>query len=48
MTTYADHRLIDGRAVQARILNEVREEFDRARESWPVGRLVSVSIGPSP
>ncbi|CAM3190814.1 methylenetetrahydrofolate dehydrogenase (NADP+) / methenyltetrahydrofolate cyclohydrolase [Paracoccus aminovorans] len=48
MTTYADHRLIDGRAVQARILNEVRDEFDRARESWPVGRLVSVSIGPSP
>lgn len=41
-----DHRYIDGRATQARILAEVRAAL--AASSHPVGQLVSISIGPSP
>ncbi|MBI1619668.1 bifunctional 5,10-methylenetetrahydrofolate dehydrogenase/5,10-methenyltetrahydrofolate cyclohydrolase [Aquamicrobium sp. cd-1] len=41
-----DHRLIEGKAVQARILAEVAEEV--ATASPPVGKLVSVCIGPTP
>lgn len=48
MTGIADHRLIDGRAVQRRILDGLRVEFAAERALRPVGRLVSVSIGPSP
>ncbi|MFC3569488.1 bifunctional 5,10-methylenetetrahydrofolate dehydrogenase/5,10-methenyltetrahydrofolate cyclohydrolase [Paracoccus simplex] len=48
MTNRHDHRLIDGRAVQARILTELRAELERERAIRPVGRLLSVSIGPSP
>ena len=41
-----DNRLVDGRAVQRRILDQVRAETDRfADEGKPVGRLVSISIG---
>jgi methylenetetrahydrofolate dehydrogenase (NADP+)/methenyltetrahydrofolate cyclohydrolase len=42
-----DHRLLNGRAVQARILSEVRIELEREREIRLLGKLVSVSIGPS-
>ncbi|MBK4217674.1 bifunctional 5,10-methylenetetrahydrofolate dehydrogenase/5,10-methenyltetrahydrofolate cyclohydrolase [Paracoccus caeni] len=48
MTAERDHRLIDGKAVQARILAELREEVMQAAKTRPVGRLVSISIGPSP
>lgn len=48
MPTQTDHRLIDGRAVQHRILDELNRAFAEERLSRPVGRLVSVSIGPSP
>ena len=41
-----DNRLIDGRAVQQRILDEVRADTEKfADEGHPVGRLVSISIG---
>jgi methylenetetrahydrofolate dehydrogenase (NADP+)/methenyltetrahydrofolate cyclohydrolase len=43
-----DHRLIDGRAVQARILSEVRAEVEALGKVRPIGRLVSISIGGSP
>ncbi|MGB5560658.1 MAG: bifunctional 5,10-methylenetetrahydrofolate dehydrogenase/5,10-methenyltetrahydrofolate cyclohydrolase [Paracoccaceae bacterium] len=43
-----DHRLIDGRAVQARILSEVRADVDRVNQSRPIGRLVSICIGDTP
>ncbi|VDC27414.1 bifunctional 5,10-methylenetetrahydrofolate dehydrogenase/5,10-methenyltetrahydrofolate cyclohydrolase [Pseudogemmobacter humi] len=46
--TARDHRLIDGKAVQNRLLAEVREQVSRASATRPVGRLVSISIGPSP
>ena len=48
MATKYDHRFIDGKAVQARILEEVREELKRASADYPLGKLVSISIGPSP
>jgi methylenetetrahydrofolate dehydrogenase (NADP+)/methenyltetrahydrofolate cyclohydrolase len=38
-----DHRYIDGKAVQARILNDVKAGL--AELAAPVGRLVSISIG---
>ena len=43
-----ENRLIDGRAVQARILSEVREYVTQASAKFPIGRLVSISIGDHP
>ncbi len=43
-----DHRLIDGRAVQARILDDVRHEVERVSGGKPIDRLVSISIGDVP
>jgi methylenetetrahydrofolate dehydrogenase (NADP+)/methenyltetrahydrofolate cyclohydrolase len=40
-----DHRLLDGRAVRDRILEEVADRVRHASASHPVGRLVSVRIG---
>jgi methylenetetrahydrofolate dehydrogenase (NADP+) / methenyltetrahydrofolate cyclohydrolase len=40
-----DHRLIDGRAVRDRILDDVAERVRHAQASHAIGRLVSVSIG---
>jgi len=40
-----DHRLLDGRAVQARILDEVAEQVRAATVRHPFGKLVSVCIG---
>jgi methylenetetrahydrofolate dehydrogenase (NADP+)/methenyltetrahydrofolate cyclohydrolase len=40
-----DHRLIDGRAVQSRILDEVSEQVRSAAARHPLGKLVSISIG---
>ena len=43
-----DHRLIDGRVVQAKILSEVTAYLNQAAGTNPIGRLVSVSIGDIP
>ncbi|MGD9914713.1 MAG: bifunctional 5,10-methylenetetrahydrofolate dehydrogenase/5,10-methenyltetrahydrofolate cyclohydrolase [Rhizobiaceae bacterium] len=43
-----DHRLIDGKAVQTRILAEVRAKVDAFVTTRPVGRLVSIMVGGSP
>lgn len=43
-----DHRLIDGKAVQARILAEVRAKVEALATTRPVGRLVSIMVGGSP
>ncbi|WP_419904431.1 bifunctional 5,10-methylenetetrahydrofolate dehydrogenase/5,10-methenyltetrahydrofolate cyclohydrolase [Kiloniella sp.] len=43
-----DHRLIDGRAVKARILSEVRAYVDHVCVDGNIGRLVSISIGDTP
>jgi methylenetetrahydrofolate dehydrogenase (NADP+)/methenyltetrahydrofolate cyclohydrolase len=40
-----DHRLLDGRAVRDRILEDVAERVRRAAETHMIGRLVSISIG---
>jgi methylenetetrahydrofolate dehydrogenase (NADP+)/methenyltetrahydrofolate cyclohydrolase len=40
-----DHRLLDGRAVRDRILDEVAERVRRAAATHTIGRLVSISIG---
>jgi methylenetetrahydrofolate dehydrogenase (NADP+)/methenyltetrahydrofolate cyclohydrolase len=40
-----DHRLLDGRAVRDRILDEVAERVRHASMRHSIGRLVSVSIG---
>src|SRR5690242_18852726 len=40
-----DHRLLDGRAVRDRILEDVAERVRRASVTHTIGRLVSVSIG---
>jgi methylenetetrahydrofolate dehydrogenase (NADP+) / methenyltetrahydrofolate cyclohydrolase len=40
-----DHRLIDGRAVAARILDDVAKRVRAAEARRPVGKLVSISIG---
>ncbi len=45
MTEKIDHRLIDGKAVQLRILDEVAERVVAANATQPLGKLVSVSIG---
>ena len=44
MTT-KDHRLLDGRVVRERILDDVAERVRRASATHAIGRLVSVSIG---
>jgi len=44
-----DHRLIDGRAVQRHILDEVRALVDQLEEAGTApGRLISISIGDVP
>jgi methylenetetrahydrofolate dehydrogenase (NADP+)/methenyltetrahydrofolate cyclohydrolase len=43
-----DHRLLDGKAVQARILTEVAEKLSEAATRHRLGRLVSVCIGDNP
>lgn len=43
-----DHRLIDGRKVRTRILDEVRAQFDAEARTTRIGRLVSISIGNTP
>jgi methylenetetrahydrofolate dehydrogenase (NADP+)/methenyltetrahydrofolate cyclohydrolase len=45
VTEKIDHRLIDGKAVQLRILDEVAERVVAANATQPLGKLVSVSIG---
>ena len=40
-----DHRLLDGRAVRDRILDEVAERVRQAQATHTIGRLLSVSIG---
>jgi methylenetetrahydrofolate dehydrogenase (NADP+)/methenyltetrahydrofolate cyclohydrolase len=40
-----DHRLLDGRAVRDRILDEVAERVRQACRTHAIGRLVSISIG---
>ena len=40
-----DHRLLDGRLVRDRILDEVAERVRQAAAAHAIGRLVSVSIG---
>ena len=44
-TLARDHRLLDGRAVRDRILDEVAERVRHAETTHTIGRLVSVSIG---
>lgn len=48
MADRCDHRIIDGKAVQQRLLAGIRAELEAAAQTHPVGRLVSISIGPSP
>ena len=43
-----DNRLIDGRAVQARILDDVKRRVAELSSDSPIGRLVSISIGDVP
>ncbi|MEP3329679.1 bifunctional 5,10-methylenetetrahydrofolate dehydrogenase/5,10-methenyltetrahydrofolate cyclohydrolase [Sedimentitalea sp.] len=43
----SDHRLLNGKAVRVRILNEVKTYVESQR-GGPVGRLVSISIGDNP
>lgn len=40
-----DNRLLDGRVVRDRILDEVAERVRQAAARHPIGRLVSISIG---
>ena len=40
-----DHRLIDGRAVQQKLLGEIADFVENLSQEKPIGRLVSVSIG---
>ena len=40
-----DHRIIDGRAVQQKLLGEIAEFVESLTQEKPIGRLVSVSIG---
>lgn len=40
-----DHRLLDGRALRDRILDEVAERVRQAATTHDVGRLVSISVG---
>lgn len=43
-----DHRLIDGRKVRLRILDEVRAAFEAEAAQVKLGRLVSICIGNTP
>jgi len=43
-----DNRLIDGKAVQTRILDQVRVGVAEHAKTRPVGKLVSISIGDNP
>lgn len=43
-----DSRLVDGRAVQARLLDEVRTRLGELRDQAPIGKLVSISVGDTP
>jgi methylenetetrahydrofolate dehydrogenase (NADP+)/methenyltetrahydrofolate cyclohydrolase len=43
-----DHRLIDGRKVRTRIIDEVRVGFETEARAATVGRLVSICVGNSP
>ena len=43
-----DHRLLDGKKVQARIFSEVRDGFAEAAARGAIGKLVSISIGDVP
>ena len=43
-----DHRLIDGRKVQARILARAADSVRQCAAQNPIGRLVSISIGDNP
>ena len=40
-----DNRILDGRAVRDRILDDVAEDVRRAASTHAIGRLVSISIG---
>ena len=40
-----DHRLLDGRALRDRILDDVAARVKLAEATQPIGRLVSISIG---
>jgi methylenetetrahydrofolate dehydrogenase (NADP+) / methenyltetrahydrofolate cyclohydrolase len=40
-----DHRLMDGRAIRDRILDEIAERVRQAATAHPIGRLVSISVG---
>lgn len=40
-----DHRIIDGRAVQQKLLGEIADFVGTLTQEKPIGRLVSVSIG---
>jgi methylenetetrahydrofolate dehydrogenase (NADP+)/methenyltetrahydrofolate cyclohydrolase len=44
-TNMADHRLLDGRAVRDRILDDVAGRVRLAAATHTIGRLVSISIG---
>lgn len=48
MAMQYDHRFLDGKALQARILKQVQEELARAAADHPLGKLISISVGPSP
>ncbi len=43
-----DTRLLDGRALQTKILNEVRAFVEETASAKPIGKLVSISIGDVP
>jgi len=47
MSERRDHRLIDGKAVQHRLLAAIRQEVEQAAQSHAIGKLMSISIGPS-
>ena len=40
-----DHRLMDGRAIRDRILDEIAERVRKAAATHPIGRLISISVG---
>jgi len=49
MTKTTDHRLIDGKKVQARIIEQVAKQVSSFEEAkMPVGKLISISIGDVP
>lgn len=48
MADTRDHRLLDGKKVQARIFSEVRDGFAEAAARGAIGKLVSISIGDVP